>query len=98
MQIFFSIREIVNRVIESEEVLQVAGNLLINISKDEKERAIMRSRKKFQMDYASDIATSRDIGKREGERAIAKKMKQKGISFEVIAEMTGLTVAAVERL
>ena len=60
-------RETVNKVIESEEVLTVASNLLMNISQDERERAIFRSRKKFQMDHASDIATAEDRGRREAE-------------------------------
>ena len=37
-------RDVVNRVIESEEVLQVAGNLLMSISQNERERAIFRNR------------------------------------------------------
>ena len=40
-------REIVNKVIESKEMLQVAGNLLMSISQNERERAIFRSRRKF---------------------------------------------------
>ena len=40
----------VNKVIESTEVLQVAGELLMNISTNENERARYRSRKKYEMD------------------------------------------------
>ena len=42
----------------SEEVLQVAGNLLMSISQDERERAIFRSRRKFETDLQSDLATA----------------------------------------
>jgi predicted transposase/invertase (TIGR01784 family) len=59
-------RDTVNKVIESEEVLVVAGNLLMSISQDERERAIFRSRRKFSMDHASDMATAEDIGRAEG--------------------------------
>lgn len=59
-------REAVNKVIESEEVLQVAGNLLMSISQNERERAIFRSRKKFQTDLQSDLATAEDRGRAEG--------------------------------
>ena len=59
-------RDTVNKVIESEEVLTVAGNVLMNISQDERERAIFRSRKKFQLDHASDMATAKDNGIQEG--------------------------------
>ena len=56
----------VNEIIESEEVLQMAGNLLMSISQDERERAIFRSRRKFQTDLQSDLATAEDRGERRG--------------------------------
>ena len=56
-------REMVNKIIESEEVLQVAGNLLMSISQNEQERAIFRSRRKFQTDLQSDLATAEDNGR-----------------------------------
>lgn len=59
-------REFVNRVIASEEVLQMAGNLLMSISQDERERAVFRSRRKYQTDYQSDMATSWDNGLAQG--------------------------------
>ena len=65
-------RDTVNKVIESEEALTVASNLLMNISQDERERAIFRSRKKFSMDIASDLATAEDRGRAEGEEKGAK--------------------------
>ena len=104
-------RDTVNKVIESEEVLTVASNLLMNISQDERERAIFRSRKKFQMDYASDIATARDNGREEGraeERAEAEtKLKEKllnivqnllelNMSVDQIVMATGATREDVE--
>ena len=41
-------REIVNRVIASKEELNVAGELLMGISQDERERAIFRSRRMYK--------------------------------------------------
>jgi len=76
-------RETVNKVIESEEVLTVAGNLLMNISQDERERAIFRSRKKFQMDHASDIATAEDKG-RQGEAKEILGLIKSGYTLEQI--------------
>ena len=40
-------RETVNEVIASKEVLQMAGNLLMSISQDERERAVFRSRRMY---------------------------------------------------
>jgi predicted transposase/invertase (TIGR01784 family) len=99
-------RERVNKVIESEEVLNVASNLLMNISQDEKERAIFRSRKKFQMDHASDMATDEDRGRHEGRvegelakaLTIAKNLLSMNLSLDQIVTATGLTVKEVEDL
>jgi predicted transposase/invertase (TIGR01784 family) len=59
-------RETVNEVIESKEVLRVAGNLLMGISQDERERAVFRSRRMYQTDMASDFATAEDRGIEKG--------------------------------
>jgi len=95
-------RETVNRVIESEEVLQVAGNLLMSISQDERERAMFRSRRKYQTDQESNYATAEDRGKREGETtkalAIASKMLMRSRPIDEIVEDTGLTHEEVEAL
>ncbi len=95
-------RELVNKVIESEEVLQVAGNLLMSISQNERERAIFRSRRKFQTDLQSDLATAEDNGRIAGraERSIeiARKMLKRNRPIVEIAEDTGLTCEEVENL
>ena len=91
-------RDIVNKVIESEEVLTVASNLLMNISQDENERAIFLRRKKAQMDYASDIATAEDRGEKRKAFAIAREMLLDGEPVEKIMRYTGLTREEVEDL
>ena len=95
-------REIVNKVIESEEVLQVAGNLLMSISKNERERAIYRSRRKFQTDRQSDLATAEDngkqIGRAEEKIEIARNALQMKMTVADIVRLTGLTQAEVEDL
>jgi len=65
----------------------MAGNLLMNISQVEREQAIFRSRKKFQMDIASDMATVRDNAMIE----VARKLLQRNsMTIAEIAEDTGL--------
>ena len=59
-------RATVNKVIESKEALQMAGDLLMSISKDERERAVFRSRRMYQTDLASNLATAEDRGERRG--------------------------------
>ena len=95
-------RELVNKVIESEEVLQVAGDLLMSISQNERERAIYRSRRKFQTDLQSDLATAEDRGIAIGEKnrsiEIARNLLKIGLTADQIAVATGLTQAEVETL
>lgn len=99
-------RETVNKVIESEEVFQLAGNLLMSISKDEEERARFRSRRKFQTDIQSDLATSWDegvaFGEMRGEKKrsseIAQALLGMGLPFEQITAATGLSREEIERL
>jgi len=87
-----------NDTIESEEVLTVAGNLLMNFSKDEVERAILRSRRKFQTDYQSDMATSWDNGVKEERSRVARNLLGMKLPLDQIAEATGLTYEELESL
>ena len=91
-------REKVNEVIESEEVLQMAGNLLMSISQDERERAIFRSRRKFQTDLQSDLATAEDRGRRDSKIEIARNALQMGMTTDEIVKLTGFTHNEVEQL
>ena len=95
-------RVLVNKVIESEEVLQVAGNLLMSISQNERERAIFRSRRKFQTDMQSNLATAEDngkqIGRAEEKIEIARNALQMKMTVADIVRLTGLTQAEVENL
>lgn len=92
-------RETVNKVIESKEVLQMAGNLLMSISQDERERAVFRSRRMYQTDLESNLATAEDRGKRIGERigerngriVSAKNMLAEGLPLDIVLKCTGLT-------
>ena len=91
-------REKVNEVIESEEVLGVAGELLMSISQDEVERARFRSRRKYQTDHQSDIATAKDNGKAERSIEIARNALEMKLAVADIAKLTGLTCEEIERL
>ncbi len=95
-------RDTVNEVIESEEVLTVAGHLLMNISQDERERAIFRSRRKFQMDRESDMATAEDRGIRkgkvEGKIEVARNLLGINLPIDQIMATTGLTRKEIEGL
>ena len=87
-------REIVNKVIESKEGLTVAGKVLLNISKDERERAIFRNRRIALADQESNLITA----ERRGRLDIAKKLLKRNRPINEIIEDTGLTREEVEGL
>jgi predicted transposase/invertase (TIGR01784 family) len=107
-------REKLNKVIETKEALQMAGELLMSVSQDERERARLRSRRMFQTDLASDMATSRDIGiaqglkegmekgmekgRKEGREEIARNAIMNGLSIDVIHTITGLDMDTIKKL
>ena len=95
-------RETVNKVIESKEVLQMASSLLMSVSQSEKERAIFRSRRMYQSDQESNIATAeargREMGKEMGVLSVARNALQKNIPIGDIIDITGLTREELEDL
>jgi len=91
-------RERVNKIIESKEALQMAGDLLMNISRDENERAKYLSQKKWQTDMDSNLATVERRGRREGIIAVAQNMMKRNRPIDKIIRYTGLTREEVENL
>jgi hypothetical protein len=87
-------RDVVNRVIESKEGLAVAGEVLMSISKDERERAIFRSRRIALADQESNRVTI----VRNERLTIAKSLLTMGDSVDKIVMVTGLTHTEVEKL
>ena len=75
---------------------------MMSISQNEQERAIFRSRRKFQTDLQSDLATAEDNGRIAGraERSIeiARNALRKKMSVDDIVDITGLTYEEVENL
>ena len=76
----------------------MAGNLLMSVSKDEKERAIFRSRRMYQSDLESNLATAEDIGEQKGIIKVARNLLELNLSIEQIVSATGLAREEVEKL
>ncbi|MCL2147465.1 MAG: hypothetical protein FWH52_06630 [Synergistaceae bacterium] len=72
----------------------MAGELLMSVSQDEKERAIFRSRRMYQSDLESNMATA----EKRGVLSVAKNLLKMGLSTEKIMEATGLTRKEIEEL
>ena len=91
-------RDMVNRVIESKEGLIVAGEVLMSISKDERERAIFRSRRIALADQESNRITLVRNTRTQRDIEIAKNLIIVDVPVDKIVAATGLTHAEVEAL
>jgi len=87
-------RDLVNKVIAERKEIAMAGELLLSISKDERERAHYRSRRMYETDKISNELT---IEYRLMLK-IARSMKNDGDSNEKIARNTGLPIAEISKL
>ena len=91
-------RDLLNRIMATNQGIKEAGEILMTISADEREWAIQESRYKGRMDYESGLAASFAKGKEEGKIETARGMKSKKIPLETIVEITGLTAEQVAAL
>jgi predicted transposase/invertase (TIGR01784 family) len=87
-------RDVVNKVIAERKEIAMAGQLLMEISQDERERAKFRSRRMYETDMISDRLTA----EARGAMKVARNFKELGASPEMIAKATGLTLSEVEKL
>jgi len=70
----------------------------MSISQDERERAVFRSRRMFQSDMDSNIATAEARGELVKAKTIARNMMEDGEAVDKIVKYTGLTHEEVKNL
>ena len=87
-------RELVNEIIKFEEGIAMAGQVLLTISKDERERARLDSEYKFAVDLQSKMVDS----KREGRTEVARKLLKRNRPIDEIMEDTGFSHEYIESL
>jgi hypothetical protein len=76
----------------------MAGELLMSVSQDEREQAVNRSRRMYQTDLASDMATVLDRGIAQGRAEVARNALMNGLSIDVIHTITGLDMDTIRNL
>jgi predicted transposase/invertase (TIGR01784 family) len=91
-------REKINEVLEYEEGIAMASEVLLRISRDEAERARLMSEYKYVVDTQSKVVQAKQEGRQEGRQEIAQRLKKRGVAAEQIAEDTGLTLKEIEAL
>jgi predicted transposase/invertase (TIGR01784 family) len=85
-------RDLINKIVAYEEGIAMAGEVLWTISRDEKERAWLESRFKYELDRLCELvdagraglAEGRAEGRAEERQEIARRLKAMGISLEGI--------------
>jgi predicted transposase/invertase (TIGR01784 family) len=82
-------RKKINEIMEREEGIAMASEVLMTISKDEAERARLMSEYKYQMDMQSKLVHAKRVGIKEG----IVVGEQRGI---VIGEQRGREVRSIE--
>jgi predicted transposase/invertase (TIGR01784 family) len=91
-------RQTINEILEQEEGIAMASEVLMEISRDEAERARLMSEFKYQMDTQSKIGHARREGRKEGREEVARRLKSRGRPLSEIAEDTGLDIAVIRAL
>jgi predicted transposase/invertase (TIGR01784 family) len=105
-------RGLINNLIKTKEEINMATELLMEISQDERERAIMRSRRMYETDRFNELQMAEERGKAEGKaegreegmRAErqkrntenVKRMYQKGYNVATIAEVLDISEKEVK--
>ena len=100
----------INEIIQSEGGIKMASEAIITITQEDREWARRLSEEKYILDMQSKevtaerkgLAKGREEGlakgREEGLREAAKNLKARGVSFEIIAQSTGLSMEEVAKL
>ena len=91
-------RELLSRIMEKEEGVNMAVQTLLTISKNEQERLAYESQMIYELDQRSEKASAERIGVLLGKLEVAKNLKHSGISLDVIARNTGFSVEELAAL
>ena len=90
------------KMAENEKEIKEAIETLENISSDEAKERIAELRQKYIMDRKAELETAEEKGIQKGiqkeKLETAKRMKNKNISIDEIAEITGLTKEQIQKI
>jgi predicted transposase/invertase (TIGR01784 family) len=91
-------RGTINEIVQLEEGISMASQVLMTISKDEAERARLMSEYKYVVDTQSKVVTAKREGEKNKAIAVAKKALAKGSTPEFVADITGLSLDEIAGL
>jgi predicted transposase/invertase (TIGR01784 family) len=103
-------RRRINEILEQEEGIAMASEVLMTISRDEHERVRLLSELRAELDHQSRLGHARKEGREEGReeglkegrkegiQETARNLKALGVPLEQIAQGTGLSLDDIARL
>jgi predicted transposase/invertase (TIGR01784 family) len=95
-------RKKINEIMEREEGIAMASEVLMTISKDEAERSRLMSEYKYQMDMQSKLVHAKRVGEQKGIQKgkieDAKNMLNEGLSLDIIHRVTGIDTKTIQSL
>jgi len=72
------------------------------LSQDEETRRLYEERQRALRDYTSDMEGSKEDGRKEGRQEgmqqVARKMLDRGSAVEDVADITGISIAEIQKL
>jgi len=84
----------INEILEYQEGIAMASEVIMTLSRDQAERARLMSEFKYEVDTRTHI----NDAKRQERKEIAQKMKAIGLTLEQIKETTGLSEEQIKDL
>ena len=94
-------RGTINKILQQDEGIAMANQVLMTISKDEHESARLLSEYKYQVDMQSKLVTAKREGQEEERHKIldnARNALAKGYPIETIHDITGLDTETIRNL
>ena len=93
-----NMRGIINAILERKEDIAMVAEVLLTISRDEVERARLRSEEKNLLDIQSDMVHERREGEKSNALKNARNALAEGLSFEQVHRITGLDIQTIQTL
>jgi predicted transposase/invertase (TIGR01784 family) len=89
---------LVEEAVKMDTAIQKAEEKMVYVTNDKEALHAYQMREMALSDWTSGINYARQEGRQEEQREIARNLKKLGVSFEQIAQGTGLSVDEVEQL
>jgi predicted transposase/invertase (TIGR01784 family) len=92
----------INEILQREEGIAMASEVLIEITRDDIEWARQLSEEKRILDYQSDMASAKRKGRQEGQQQkaleVARNALAAGASMEIVKKITGLDMETIKSM